>query len=77
MLCKLVGKIPCCRIRFPFEKDVLDSGQEHPADSNNCFSVSAACLDSAVAFSAFRMCIGSNDGIGNLHKQRFQETASP
>ena len=59
-----------------FEKNVPDSGQEHPADGNNCLPVSTVSLDSAVAFSAFRMFIGSDDSVNNLYQQWFQEAAS-
>ena len=72
MLRNLVSEIPLCRIRLQFGQDVPDSGQEHPAHSDDRFLVSATSLDSAVAFLAFRIFVGFNDRIGDLNQQRFQ-----
>ena len=76
MLSNLVGKITLCRIGLQFVQDVPDSGQEHPAHSDDRFLVPTTSLDSAVAFLAFGIFVRFNDGIGDLNQQRFQVAAS-
>lgn len=76
MFSDFVGEITLCRIRLQFGQDVPDSGQEHPAHSDDRFLVPTTSLDSAVAFFAFGIFVGFDDRIGNLNQQRFQVAAS-
>ena len=76
MLRQLVGKITLCGIRLQLGQDVPDSGQKHPAYSDNRFLVPTAGFDSAVAFPAFRVPVGFYDGICYLNQQRLQIAAS-
>ena len=48
MLSDFVGEITLCRIRLQFGQDVPDSGQEHPAHSDDRFLVPATSLDSSL-----------------------------
>ena len=72
MLRDFVGGITLCRIRLQFGQDVPDSGQEHSAHSDDLFLVPVTSLDSAVAFLAFGIFVGFDDGVGDLNQQRFQ-----
>ena len=76
MLCQLVGKITLCGIGLQLEQDVPDSGQEHPAYSDDRFFVPTASFDSAVAFPAFRVPVGFYDSVCYLNQQRLQIAAS-
>ena len=49
-----------------------DSGQEHPANGNDCFLVSAASLDPAVTFLALRVFVGFDDSVSDLNQKRLQ-----
>ena len=60
------------RIRHVFSEHVPDSGQEHAANGNDGFLVTAAGFDSAVTFTKFGVIFGLNHGIGNLNQKRFQ-----
>ena len=62
----LIGEITLCRIRLQFGQDVPDSGQEHPAHSDDRFLVPAAGLEPTVAFPAFGILVGFDDSICNL-----------
>lgn len=72
----LIGEITLCRIRLQFGQDVPDSGQEHPAHSDDRFLVPATSLDPAIAFFAFGIFVRFDDGVGNLNQQGLQVAAS-
>ena len=55
--------------------DVPDSGQEHPANSNDRLLVAATSLNSAVTLSAFRVFVGLDDSVCDLNQQRLQITS--
>ncbi len=68
----MIRQIALSRVRFALVEDVPDSGQEHFANGDDSFLMSSASLDPAIAFFAFGVFIRSDDGIGNLYKQRLQ-----
>ena len=76
MLRQLILQISGSRIGFQLGKNVPDSGQEHTANSNNGLFVSAASLDSALSFFAFRIFVRLNHSIGDLNQERFQVDTS-
>ena len=76
MLSDFVVEMTLCRIRLQFGQDVPDSGQEHPAHSDDRFLVPAAGFDPAVALFAFRVLVRFDNGICHLNQQRFQIAAS-
>ena len=67
-----VSKVTFRGIRFELGENVPDSGQEHTADSDDSFFVSAAGFYSAIAFPKFGMIVGFNKGVGDLNKDGFQ-----
>ena len=77
MLRQFIFEITFCGIRFQFRKDVPDSGQEHPAHSDDRLFVPTVSLDSAIAFPALGIFAGFDDGVGNLDQQGFQVTSCP
>ena len=62
-------------IGFSFAKHVPDSGQEHAANGDDGFLVTAVSLDAAVANAEFRVIFGFNDSVGDLDKSRLQARA--
>ena len=71
MFGQLIFKIAICRIRLQLRQDIPDSGQEHPAHSDDSFLVTTASLDSAVTLPAFRVFIGLDNSICYLNQQWF------
>ena len=59
-------------IGFAFGEHVPDSGQEHAANGDDGFLVTAVRLDAAVANAEFRVILGFNDSVGDLDKNRLQ-----
>ena len=55
-----------------FADDVPDSGQEHAANGDDGFLVTAVSLDAAVTDAEFGVILGFNDSVGNLDKNRLQ-----
>ena len=62
-------------IGFAFAKHVPDSGQEHAANGDDGFLVTAVSLDAAVANAEFGVILGINDSVGDLDKSRLQARA--
>ena len=57
-------------IGFAFAEHVPDSGQEHAANGDDGFLVTAVSLDAAVANTELGVILGFNDSVGNLDKNR-------
>ena len=64
-------------IGFAFAEHVPDSGQEHSANGDDGFLVSAVSLDAAVADAELGVILGFNDSVSNLDKNRLQIGARP
>lgn len=56
-------------------EDGVDGGQQHPANSNNCFLVPTTLFEQKIAVLDFRVLCGVANGESALHKQRFEESA--
>ena len=59
-------------IRFAFADDIPDSGQEHAANGDDGFPVSAVNHDAAATDTELGVIPGLNDSVGNLDKNRLQ-----
>lgn len=67
-----IRQVPFRAVGIAFGENIPDIGQEHPANGDNGLFVAPVSLDSAIVFFAFRVFIGFDNRISNLHKERFQ-----
>ena len=64
------------RIRNALGKHVPDSGQEHAANGDDDFLVTATSLNTAITYTEFRMVFGFDNGVGDLNKKWFETRTS-
>ncbi len=66
-LWEAVGSVRCLLAEY-----VPDSGQEHTADGDNGFFVPPPCFDAKVAYPKFRVLLGFDERVSDLHKEWFK-----
>ena len=64
-------------VRLIFLKHVVNGGEQHPGNGDDCFLVATAFLESKVAIADFWEFLGTNRIEGALNKQRFDVGSGP
>ena len=62
-------KEPFRRVRHQFGENVPDSSQEHPANGDNGFPVTAASFDTAITFRKLRKIFETDHRISDLNEK--------
>ena len=73
---RTVSQIALRGVRFELREYVPYSGEDHTANSDNGFLVTATSLYSTVTFLEFRVFVGFNNSVSELNQERFEINTS-